>query len=188
MDVLKKHDAQRILDVGCGSGRHLVYLAEQGFDAFGFDSSPQAVKMASAWLDDRGLPAHVIVRRMEERFPYRDSFFDGVISIQVIHHNLMSDIRFTVGEITRVLRAGGILFASFPILGPTPAGGGWNLEEIEPGTYLPHDGLEAGIPHHYFTVDEISDVFSAFEILEQYIDDTDHRCILARRKQQESES
>jgi SAM-dependent methyltransferase len=35
----------RVLDVGCGAGRHCLYLQEQGFDALGIDRSPLAVEV-----------------------------------------------------------------------------------------------------------------------------------------------
>ena len=35
----------RVLDVGCGAGRHSLYLQEKGFDVLGIDSSPLAVKV-----------------------------------------------------------------------------------------------------------------------------------------------
>ncbi|MGA2766691.1 MAG: class I SAM-dependent methyltransferase [Candidatus Bathyarchaeia archaeon] len=35
----------RILDVGCGAGRHSLYLQEKGFDVFGIDVSPLAIKV-----------------------------------------------------------------------------------------------------------------------------------------------
>lgn len=35
----------RVLDIGCGAGRHALYLQEEGFDAFGIDTSPLAVEV-----------------------------------------------------------------------------------------------------------------------------------------------
>ncbi|MHA2066932.1 MAG: class I SAM-dependent methyltransferase, partial [Candidatus Thorarchaeota archaeon] len=122
--------------------------------------------------------------RMEERFPYEASFFDAVVSIQVIHHNRMREILFTISEIERVLRSGGVLFVTFPILSEVPSEGkkDWKLEQIEPGTYIPRSGPEAGIPHHYFTEDEIYKVFANFAIQNIHIDETSHRCILGIKK------
>ena len=35
----------RVLDIGCGAGRHSLYLQEKGFDILGIDSSPLAIKI-----------------------------------------------------------------------------------------------------------------------------------------------
>jgi len=36
---------RRILDIGCGAGRHSLYLQNKGFDVLGIDSSPLAIKV-----------------------------------------------------------------------------------------------------------------------------------------------
>jgi 2-polyprenyl-3-methyl-5-hydroxy-6-metoxy-1,4-benzoquinol methylase len=36
----------RVLDIGCGAGRHSLYLQNQGFQVLGIDNSPLAVKVA----------------------------------------------------------------------------------------------------------------------------------------------
>ncbi|MHA2385169.1 MAG: class I SAM-dependent methyltransferase, partial [Candidatus Thorarchaeota archaeon] len=136
------------------------------------------------WLEEEGLQATIIKHQMEQRFPYEDSLFDAVISTQVIHHNRMREILFTVSEIERVLRLGGVIFVSFPIFSEVPSEGkkDWKLEQIEPGTYIPHRGPEAGIPHHYFTEEEIYKVFANFDIQSIHIDETSHRCVLGIKK------
>ncbi len=174
----------RILDLGCGSGRHIVYFARLGFDVYGFDASPKALAMTQEWLEDENLEAHLCEHLMEEPFPYEDNFFDAVISIQVIHHNLMDNIRKTINELERVLKPGGIIFVTFPVLqsGPISNEDDWNLVEVEEGTYIPQKGWESGIPHHYFTLEEIPEEFHQFDILDVFLDDTNHRCVLARLK------
>jgi SAM-dependent methyltransferase len=182
--VFREHYVKKVLDVGCGSGRHLVYLSKRGFQTYGFDISQSALSLAREWLEEEGLQAKIIMHQMEKRFPYEDSFFDAVISTQVIHHNRLREILFTVSEIERVLRSGGILFVSFPIYSEVPSEGmkDWKLEQIESGTYIPHCGPEAGIPHHYFTEEEIYEVFVNFNIQRIHIDDTSHRCVLGIKK------
>lgn len=180
----REHKVNRTLDLGCGTGRHLVYLAKQGFEMYGFDSSPRAISLAKEWLEEESLIADIQIFRMEEPFPYNSDFFDAVISTQVIHHNLMNNILTTVNEIERVLRPGGVLFLSFPVLseGPIHPDDDWDMKEIEPGTYLPRKGPEAGIPHHYFTLEELPEVFKAFKILEVFLDDYEHRCMLGIKR------
>lgn len=36
-EFFKRREARRILDLGCGSGRHTVYLASMGFDVYGLN-------------------------------------------------------------------------------------------------------------------------------------------------------
>jgi len=175
---------KRVLDLGCGTGRHIIFLAEHGFQMFGTDASKQAIELAQEWLDEKDLKATLVEHRMEDLFPYEGSFFDAIISVQVIHHNLISDILKTVGEIERILRKGGMLFISVPILseGPPLPQDDWGLKEIEPGTYLPQKGPESGIPHHYFTVDELYQVFSNFDILDMFLDESNHRCMIGVKR------
>jgi ubiquinone/menaquinone biosynthesis C-methylase UbiE len=148
---------------------------------YAFDASPKALSMTQEWLKDENLQATLCEHQMENQFPYEDNFFDAVISIQVIHHNLMKNIRKTISEIERVLTPGGLLFVTFPVLHPGPVSeeDDWNLIEVEEGTYLPQRGWESGIPHHYFTLDEVPIEFQSFDIYDIYLDETGHRCIIA---------
>ena len=43
-----KYVRGKVLDVGCGAGRHSLYLQEQGFDVVGIDNSPLAIEVSKA--------------------------------------------------------------------------------------------------------------------------------------------
>ncbi|MFW9793456.1 MAG: class I SAM-dependent methyltransferase [Candidatus Thorarchaeota archaeon] len=182
VEILGDNHTKRILDLGCGTGRHVVYFARLGYDVYGFDASPKALSMTREWLQEDNLTANLSEHLMENPFPYHDNFFDAVISIQVIHHNLKKDILNTISEIERVLKPGGLLFVTFPIhhSGPVEEQRDWELVKIEEGTYMPQKGWERGIPHHYFKLEEIPKVLSSFEISDIFLDDTKHRCVLAK--------
>jgi SAM-dependent methyltransferase len=72
--VLPRPAFARVLDVGCGSGRHLAGLAELGYHAVGADVDPTAVAEAQAL----GLEARVLDMRALD-FP--PSSFDGVVCL-----------------------------------------------------------------------------------------------------------
>ncbi|MFX0031850.1 MAG: class I SAM-dependent methyltransferase [Candidatus Hodarchaeota archaeon] len=178
----QEKNIRKILDLGCGTGRHTIYLSKHGFEVYGLDSAPKGLEIAQQWLNEEDLEAKLIQHRIEKRFPFVDEFFDAVISIQVIHHNVMKDILFTVKEIERVLKREGYIFLTFPILKGGTKVDEWELKEIEKGTYIPLTGPEKDLAHHFFTIEEIHEVFSSFNLLKIYIDKTKHRAILGIKK------
>ncbi|MFX1235417.1 MAG: class I SAM-dependent methyltransferase [Promethearchaeota archaeon] len=177
-ELFQKNNCKKILDIGCGTGRHLVYFSKYGFDVYGVDASPKGLEIARKWLIEENLKATLIQHRIEKKFPFENGFFDAIISTQVIHHNLMKDILFTIKEIERILRQGGYIFITFPILSGGTKVDEWELKEIEKGTFIPLSGPEKGLYHHFFTIEEIYEVFHSFDILKVYIDKTKHRAIL----------
>ena len=103
----------RILDVGCGSGRNLVYLLREGYEIYAVDSDRQAIdavrrlaaKLAPALSADNF--------RLEpiEEMSLPNGFADFVISSAVLHFARDDDhFQAMLRETWRVLRPGGLLF------------------------------------------------------------------------------
>lgn len=66
----------RVLDIGCGAGRHSLYLQEKGFDVTGIDISPGAVKVCKL----RGLQK-ALVRPVTGVEKFRPNSFDTVLML-----------------------------------------------------------------------------------------------------------
>ena len=79
--LFKRKGIKRVLDLGCGSGRHIVYLARRNFDVYGIDIAPEGIKIARDWLKNEGLEANLKVSDIYQPSPYKDNFFDAIISI-----------------------------------------------------------------------------------------------------------
>ncbi len=180
-DLFSEKGVQRILDLGCGTGRHLLFLLKKGFEVYGLDGSPNGLEIAKNWLTEENLSSELTCQKVESDFPYKNDFFDAVISIQVIHHNLIKDIKFTVNEILRTLKPEGFIFLTVPLRQAFYVKKS-NMKKVELRTYIPLVGQEKGLPHHFFTVAEIKRVFSAFNLSEIYIDETNHRAILGQKR------
>ncbi len=176
--LFKDNNFKKLLDLGCGTGRHLLFLSKEGFDVYGLDGSPKGLEIAKSWLSEENQNVELSCQRIEQEFPYPNQYFDAVISIQVIHHNLLKDIIFTAQEIERILKPKGYIFITVPILNVFSREE-WDLKRIEPRTFIPQKGQEKGIPHHFFTIREFKSIFKSFTLLETYIDKTNHRAFLA---------
>ncbi|MFZ1729438.1 MAG: class I SAM-dependent methyltransferase [Bacteroidota bacterium] len=96
----------RVLDVGCGTGRYTIHSQRAGNTMIGSELVHSAARGARM----RGLD--VIVADSETRFPFADATFDRAQCIEVIEH--MMDPVSTLREINRVLKLGGALFISTP--------------------------------------------------------------------------
>lgn len=68
------HAQGRVLDIGCGAGRHSLYLQEQGLDVYGIDVSPLAVQVAA----DRGVE-HTDVRSIDDVLNMEEVPFDTIL-------------------------------------------------------------------------------------------------------------
>jgi len=103
----------RVLDAGCGGGRNLVYLLQNGYDVWASDGNAEALIQARA-LATRLAPAlppsHFRVEPVEQ-CSFESAFFDVVISSAVLHF-ARDDAHFDamVAELWRVLKPGGLLF------------------------------------------------------------------------------
>ena len=105
----KERYKKTILDLGCGTGRHLILLAELGFQPYGIDGSPVALKYAKNWLKRQKLFAE-ITKGLITHLPYSDNFFDGVIEHATLVNNEWEDIIKACQECHRVLKKGGVGF------------------------------------------------------------------------------
>jgi len=65
----------KVLDIGCGAGRHSLYLQSKGFDVLGVDSSPLAIKVCKL----RGLRQAKVMPIEELNF--KPNSFDTVIML-----------------------------------------------------------------------------------------------------------
>ncbi len=178
--LFRQHNVRRILDLGCGDGRHLVHFARRGYEMFGLDYAPTAIRLAEEWLEREGLSAELIDCDMSA-VPWPEDFFDAVLCVQVINHHCIKGIRRTISEIYRVLRAGGWLFLAVGTRRPSnPAARGMCVE-VEPNTYVRLEGHEKGVPHHHFDMQEMKEEFSRFGIVDLHPDRRNYTCMLAQK-------
>lgn len=168
-----------ILDVGCGVGRHLVYLGGRGYRVAGVDISPSGIRLSQEACAQRQIAADVRVSEMAT-LPWADMTFDAALSTAAIHHQLRTSIVQTLAEIWRVLKPGGLLLVDFPCtdtlvyqqLRRRVAAG--ELTEVEPTTFVDEGPVRESddeyLPHHFCDEADARNLLRDFEIIRLWAD------------------
>ena len=119
---LPMNAGQRVLDLGCGEGRHAItaYL-HADVQVIGLDLSRRDIDIARGRFNDfedrnaTGKSLDFIVGS-GLTLPFADASFDRVICSEVLEH--IHNYQDVLGEIQRVLKPGGLLAVSVPRFGP----------------------------------------------------------------------
>jgi len=109
---------ERILDIGCGSGRLFGLFKEKDIEYFGIDFSKKMIEIAKRkYLSSENegnknlniLPTFIVVDALQ--LPFEEDFFDRVFSIAVFHHIPSEEKRLLfLKEIKRVLKREGEVY------------------------------------------------------------------------------
>ena len=94
--LFKEFSVKLVLDLGCGIGRHCIYLAKRGFNITGIDTSRRALMIANSWSQTEEFETRLLSASMTD-LPFINKSFQAIISISVIHHAIRRDIEKTVG-------------------------------------------------------------------------------------------
>lgn len=112
-------DGQRVLDLGCGAGRHTFETLRRGADVVALDRDADELRgveqMIRAMADAGEIkpPAGPVTLEADAlALPFVDASFDRVIAAEVLEH--IRDDAAAIAEISRVLRPGGLLAVTVP--------------------------------------------------------------------------
>jgi SAM-dependent methyltransferase len=112
-DIVKLAEAGKIrgsvLDVGCGTGDNVLYLAAKGHECWGVDFVPVAIERAKAKAAERGSEAHFLVGNALE-LTSLGRLFDTVIDCGLFHTFADEERPLFVAGLAEVLRPGGLLY------------------------------------------------------------------------------
>lgn len=104
-EYVRQHAPLRVLEFGCGVGRHLKHLRQlPEVGVFGYDQSPTMVAQCLRWADPAWLAEHVRVGPPTGRLPYGDGEFDLVYSSEVLVHVRPEDLDGILTELLRICR------------------------------------------------------------------------------------
>jgi SAM-dependent methyltransferase len=114
----------RLLDLGCGFGRHAYQAARLGAEVVAFDAGADEVRKTQDTFGAMGVTGEIdldqarlgSVQGDALALPFADGSFDRVIASEVLEH--IPDDEAAMAELTRVLRPGGTMAVTVPRCGP----------------------------------------------------------------------
>lgn len=150
---------KKVLDAGCGAGRDVAYLSEDGLDVIGIDISEGILEEAK-----KRYPKLKFKPMDFYNMKFKDKSFDGIWCMAGLIHTDRNDIPKVLKEFSRVLNENGILYIAVVE--------GTGEQEIkkekyanEPRTYV------------YFKQDEIEKYLTdaGFQIMDSEVSDSNNK-------------
>ena len=146
------HRVKEVLDVACGSGRHILGLAHRGYKCTGQDYTPGQVQVAKARAKREGVFVKLLqgdATRLND-----DGKFDAVLALRILF--LLPDddnVLACLHQVHRALKSGGIIVCN--VANPFYNGENWfSLKSIQRGHYF----NEVCVPGmRWLSIDRIED-------------------------------
>lgn len=114
VDLLPGAKGARVVDVGCGIGRNLVFGTDMGLEMYGNDLSEHAVVTAQEWMSRKLGPAAKdrIVACDVRSLPWENRFFAHAVSDSALDSMPFEVAQAGVAEISRIMQPGGYFYCN----------------------------------------------------------------------------
>ena len=160
---------KRILDLGCGGGRHAILMAQEGFTTQATDRSAAGVEETKKRAKEAGLNIECITSQTTN-LPYEDKFFDALLCYGMLCYLERRQLEITISEIHRILKPGGEAFIMTRSDGDFRIKSSYHLEsttyriEGDSSEDYPAKG-EIGMIHSFLSKEDVDALFSSFSNL-----------------------
>ena len=166
--LVNTNNVKKVLDLGCGSGRHLNYLLENGYYSIGLDISDISLKQAAKFLNIKKHKKnrYKLINSSSSLIPLKNNTLDYLIADGVIDSMITSDILKTNDEIFRVMKNGGLIYIS--LISNKIKRKGRFLNKFD---QLITESHENKTVQSYFNISRINKLYKKFKIIELYVVD-----------------
>lgn len=153
----------RVLDLGCGIGRHSLVFAREGYEVTAVDSSKMAISHVQERARLSGLKVETIYGDYKTPL-FQEGSFDIVVCYNVVYHGLREEMVRAINLCQQYLKPGGILFLTCPTRDDGKYGDG---EKIAPHTFCGNNSIHPGDVHYFSSSEDLDSFISGFEVLDQ---------------------
>lgn len=158
-------DSPKVLDFGCGIGRHIKLLNDFNIDGYGFDLSDRAISVAKNNFKRDGLNKlidKVIVADITQ-LPYDDNDFNFMLSHGVLDSMPFDIAKKGISELHRTLKNDGLIYFDLIEVEDTSFDSSKGLDQIVTGNH------ENGTIQSYYNLERINELIAGnFSLVELY--------------------
>ena len=146
--IVPVNNTGRALDLGCGNGKTVSTLIDEGFQVTGIDFSSVAIEQCRENFKD----SEFFVGSVCE-LPFDDDSFDYITAVHVLEHLNDEELSKTVSEIRRVLKAEGYVF----------------IRSFTPNDMRSQKRSDSDTFYRFYDIETLTTAFNGFEIVKAEI-------------------
>ena len=148
----------KVLDLGCGLGRHAIAFALAQFSTTAIDASAMAIQHVVDWAHDLHLSIETkICDVLDDALP--EETFDVVLSYNVIYHGSREQFAQAIQRVHKLLKRNGIFFFTCPSRQDGKYGFG---ELVAPHTYRCAKSVTPGDIHYFADEEDLDELLDGF--------------------------
>lgn len=163
IDKINTLTSPKVLDFGCGIGRHVKLLNEFNLDAFGIDLSTEAINNAKTHFKQQHLADLVnkVVVGEITNLPYEDVFFDFMLSHGVLDSMPFQIAKKSMLELHRCAKNGAYIY--FDLIATDDSSFSGNYEQIIKTSH------EQNTIQYYYDIEKIAELIDNLFTIEEII-------------------
>lgn len=151
----------RVLDLGCGLGRHAIAFALAQYSVTATDASPTAIQHLNEWAHSLQLSIETqVCEVLTETLP--SDTFDVVLSYNVIYHGSREQFAQAIQQVRKLLKRKGIFFFTCPSRQDGKHGLG---ERVAPHTYRCSKSVTPGDIHYFAGQEDLAELLVGFRTI-----------------------
>ena len=151
----------KVLDLGCGLGRHAIAFALAQFSVTAADASLTAIQHLNEWANSLQLSIETHVCEIfSEIWP--SETFDVVLGYNVIYHGSRERFALAIQQVRRLLKRKGLFFFTCPSRQDGKYGFG---ERVAPHTYRCTKSVTPGDIHYFADEEDLAELLAGFRTL-----------------------
>ena len=164
----KSEGRKKLLDLGCGIGRHQILFSKEGFDVTAVDLSAvdlsdEAVKATIQWRDKLNLNFEVMKMDIQD-LTFLENSFDCIWSYMVVSHTDTLGFFKLINDLEKILKPNGALFITICSKEATLFKRSEKI--VDCNTIIKsNEGSEKNVPHFYANLDDIQKIFKNFKLV-----------------------